>query len=80
MPTSLVSILIQLLMESPQLFADAETIITGVAHGEGGIAKVTTLAGNVATLSGHLATALGSTAAAPSTNQPSLNETAATAG
>lgn len=55
---SIAALIFSLLAESPELFADAETLITSVAHGEGGLAKVGAVMQNLSALAGHVATAV----------------------
>ena len=69
MPPSISAIVLQLLMDAPEFFADAEKLVTGVSTGEGGIAKIANLASNLGTLTGHVATALTQAAA---TAQPAI--------
>jgi hypothetical protein len=52
------ALVLALLADAPEFFADAESLVTGLAHGEGGLGKIAALAQNLSALTGHVSTAL----------------------
>lgn len=50
MPLDVVALVEDLALEAPTLWTELSALITSIAHGEGGTAKVATVASNLANL------------------------------